>query len=136
MALLDEITDPMVALALTFPGRGYVWTPENGQIVYKKFIGSFLLNKNTDGSCNPTDDYCVGNTHYNNVVELQNNCIWLPSPNEIRDAAIAKGGLSFLSLFKSGPNNWTADYVSVMAAGSTPWEAEFNIYHQYILGIC
>jgi hypothetical protein len=139
MALVDEVTPDMVTLALAFPAKGLVWTPVNGQIVYRKFVGPYVLTKLTDDHCLETDSYCVNGEAFT-LSTLKDNCVWLPSPNEIRDLALVKGyTLSQLVSKTIVTTVWQVEYAltgPIVQIGTTPWEAEFMFFDKYVLGLC
>jgi hypothetical protein len=140
MPLLNEVTQAMIDTALVLPSRGLVWVPANGQIVYRKFVGCYVLNKARDPDTGlETDSYWVDNENMN-LNDLVTNCVWLPSPNEIRDLATALTAPSyFQSLCQARicPDQWKCEYsIGLFGFGTTPWESEFYILDKYIIGRC
>ena len=138
--LIDEITQAMTDTALVMPNRGLVWVPANGQTVFRKFVGCFILNKAIDPDTGlETDSYWIDNENMS-LLDLLENCVWIPTPNEIRDLAAAQTAPSeFLSLAKARvcPDQWKCEYtIGLFGFGETPWEAEFYILDKYIIGTC
>ena len=135
--LLTEITQDMIDTALVLPARGLVWVPANGQIVYRKFDTSYILNKQRDAAGLEIDMYWVG-AEQMTLNDLFTNCVWLPTPYEIRDLAAAKF-MAFLNLAETQrtPVVWRCEYSpGFIGKGTTPWEAEFYILDKYIVGNC
>ena len=136
--LLNEITQYMIDTSLVLPARGLVWVPANGQIVYRKFVGPYVLNKARDPVTGlEMDSYWVNNEHMD-LNGLTTNCVWIPTPDEIRDMGAASANLFMsLAMNKANPDQWKSEYmIGLIGYGVTRWEAEFYILDKYLIGKC